>query len=247
LSHQSQDPAFTEKIRQTLSGSYQFNIKTLFARANQVTKKAMWPLVLAMSVFILITVAAVACLILVIDVSPEQIAVHPAGIFLDLAILLIMSPLAAGLKMLGVSAYKNQGLELKQLFKYMSWLVPLALANLLIMTLTKIGLVLFIVPAIYVYIATIFVLMLIADKKMSVLNAFILSCRVVNKYFLGFAGLMGIFALLAVLTVFTFGLALIWVGPLYYITFGILYVDLFDTPVVDETSSSQTNESVFNA
>jgi hypothetical protein len=69
-----------------------------------------------------------------------------------------------------------------------------------------------------------------------------------NQYLLQLTVLFAIFLVLFVIGMLTFGLAFIWVLPLYYNVTGILYNDLFGTDVeAPQTQAGNSEETHFDA
>lgn len=235
------------KLDNALAGRYEFKIMPLLIQANASLKLTMAPMIIALLITLFTSVFTAIILLWVLNIDVEQPIPQPQGALLDVLVLLLLSPLMVGMKMLGARAAVGAPVALNQLFRYVSYFIPLAVANLLIMTLMQVGLVLLVLPAIYIHVATSFTLLLICDKQMGVFSAFVLSAKVVNRYLLQFLALIGVFALLMLLVVFTFGIAILWVGPLYYVTFGRLYADLFGIGLVPESTSNTQSDSLFNA
>lgn len=141
----------------------------------------------------------------------------------------VVMPLIVGIMMLAINYSRGESIEFQSIFKYYNLMGKLALAGILIYIMTVIGFILFILPGIYLSIAYIFTLPLIADKGMDVWDAMELSRKVVTKHWFKIFGLFFILSLLMTLGVLTLGIGLIWAVPLLFVTlFGLLYPMVFD-------------------
>ncbi|QJR79311.1 stress protein [Alteromonas pelagimontana] len=234
-------------LENALAGNYTFNVKDVFVRANRIVKAQIWQLVQACAVLFVVVAVMVSILMHQYSVSDLEQLSQTRRAVIDIVVILVMAPLTTGLMMVGVNAARGRSVAPFDIFRYLSMTVVLALAQLVISILVQLGLALLVLPGLYVFVATSFTLPLIAEKRMGVTSAMLLSCRVINKYLAGFATLFLIFAALLIISLLTFGIALIWVMPLYYVTLGVLYCDLFGEESVLTTSHLPKNESTFDA
>ena len=145
----------------------------------------------------------------------------------------VVMPIIVGIMMLAINYSRGENLEFKSIFNYYHLMGKLALAGILIYILTVIGFILLILPGIYLSIAYVFTLPLIADKGMNVWDAMELSRKVVTKHWFKVFGLFFLLSLFMLLGILTFGIGLIWAVPLLFVTlYGLLYPVIFDE--VDE-------------
>ena len=141
----------------------------------------------------------------------------------------VVMPLVVGIMMLAIDYSRGENIEFKSIFTYYHLMGRLALAGILIYIMTVIGFILFILPGIYLSIAYIFTLPLIADKGMDVWAAMELSRKAVTKHWFKVFGLFIILSLLMALGILTLGIGLIWAVPLLFVTlYGLLYPIIFD-------------------
>lgn len=167
---------------------------------------------------------------------------------LEIVLQLVTAPFMVGIMMAGVKLNAEQAVGVKDLFAYLPQSAILCLTSLMVSIISGLGFALYIIPGLYLLIATNFTLLLVTDKRMSPFNAMLLSMKMVNRYLLSFIALHLIFFVLFMLCIVTFGVALIIVGPLYFNAKGLLYKELFGygdmSAHIPQTESS---ESVFNA
>ena len=178
--------------------------------------------------------------------SIESMQSSNAGL-LDILMLILMTPLIVGFRMLGVKLASDQKASTNELFQYFSLVLILVTANLIISLLMQIGLNFLILPGLYIYMVTQFTVVLIADKRLGLLQSLMLSAKVVNRYLWPFSALFLIFVLMFVLVIFTMGLAILWVGPVYSLVMGRLYADLYGYAEEKNLRPTTKKDSILDA
>ncbi len=235
-------------LERALNGEYRFDFKTLFNRSQSLYKANLLTFLKSTGLLMLIGVGSTLILMSVLNVDPgsvESMQSSPAGM-LDIIMLVIMSPLLAGFRMLGVKLSANKQADTSELGHYFSLTLALVTLNLLTSLLIQLGLMLMILPGVYVYLVTQFSVVLLANRRAGVIQSIILSAKVVNRYLLPFFLLLIIFVLLFTLVFLTMGLAILWVGPVYSLVLGQLYNDLFGEQSKVETETP-SQDSVLDA
>ena len=141
----------------------------------------------------------------------------------------VLMPLIAGIMMLAINYARGERITFNAIFSYYSLMGKLALAALLIYIMTVIGFVLLVLPGIYLSIAYIFTLPLIADRGMGVWEAMELSRKAVTKHWFKVFGLFFLLTLIMAMGALALGIGLIWAVPLLFVTlYGLLYPLIFD-------------------
>lgn len=236
-------------VKRALSGGANINALDAFKRANELTKSSFSVMAAASAIVLIIVmlVLIVSFNILGVPITEYQNVAAEQRAVIDIVLVLLLSPLMAGLLMMGVEKARGHTPHVMHLFNWVKIAVVLALGSLIASLLMQLGISLFIVPGLYIAIATTFTLTLIADKKLNVLNAIVLSVRAVNCYL----GQFIIFFLISILLFMLVGLTLflggIWLIPLYFNAKGILYVELFGSNDASEIESSPQQSSFFDA
>ena len=237
--------------------TYQLDIKSLFERGNMATKKNLPVIIRCMFIILFIILVSFVLFFNIYNIEsvPQLESMQTETYFFNMIVTVVLAPLWAGIAMLAVKTERQQEIRVGVVFNYVPLLLALATAELCISLLTQVGMTLFVIPAIYIFIATSFTKLLIADKQISPFKAIQYSIQMANRYLLQLVVLFAIFFALALLGVLTFGLAFIWIAPLYYNVTGILYNDLFggynDGDADDEAQpvnlNKQTEETRFDA
>lgn len=141
----------------------------------------------------------------------------------------VLMPLIVGVIMLAINYSRGERIEFKSIFNYYHLMGKLALAGIIIYIMTIIGFVLLVLPGIYLSIAYVFTLPLIADKGMDVWEAMELSRKAVTKHWFKVFGLFLLLSIMMGLGALVFGIGLIWAVPLLFVTlYGLLYPLIFD-------------------
>lgn len=141
----------------------------------------------------------------------------------------VLMPLIVGVIMLAINYSRGERIEFKSIFNYYHLMGKLALAGIIIYIMTIIGFVLLVLPGIYLSIAYVFTLPLIADKGMDVWEAMELSRKAVTQHWFKVFGLFLLLSIMMGLGALVFGIGLIWAVPLLFVTlYGLLYPLIFD-------------------
>ncbi len=139
------------------------------------------------------------------------------------AVIIACWPLGAGLTMLGVHRAAGESVQAGMAFGYYGRWLMIAGVNLLVMIFVALGLVLLIVPGIYLAVAYAFALPLMLDRDVGIWEAMETSRRLVQpvwwKFFFMTLAMSGLFAA----SVLTLGIALIWLLPMAFTAYGVVY------------------------
>jgi uncharacterized membrane protein len=142
----------------------------------------------------------------------------------------VLMPLIAGIAMLAINYSRGEEITFKSIFNYYHLTGKLALAAILIYIMSILGFLLLILPGIYLSIAYVFTLPLIADKNLDVWEAMEYSRKMVTKHWFKVFGLMLLLSVIMGVGALAFGIGLIWAVPLLFVTlYGLLYPVMFDS------------------
>lgn len=249
MTDNNQPPANRSPLERALAGEYQFRISQLFAEAQSLYKQHLGLLLKATGLLMAIGLGAMVIMInlLALDMtSMESMQSGNAGL-LDIAMLVLMTPMIVGFRMLGVKLVSQKATSINELFQYFPYILVLVTANLLISLVMQVGLNLLILPGLYVYLVTQFTVVLLVEKRLGLMQSIILSARVTNRYLLPFTLLFLAFIMMFVLVLFTMGLAILWVGPVYSLVMGRLYFDLFGFDDAPQQIHPTKEDSILDA
>lgn len=234
---------------QSLQGDYNFDISSLFRQGWELTQEKKW-IVVQMSVALFaIAMCVVAIAMNAFGITDFRTIEPQLQFYIDMMLTVIVAPFITAIMLTCINHTVGGKSQFSHLFHLLPKALILGLTSLMIAIIIQLGMTLFILPGLYLAIATGFTLTLVAEKGLRPGQAILLSIRVVNRYWLGFIKLYGIFLLLFIASIATMGVLLIWVVPLYYHVKGVLYRDLFGVGVstyIDQNGENK-NESIFHA
>ncbi|WP_417614427.1 hypothetical protein [Oceanisphaera sp.] len=252
------EPRFA-RLQRSLQQGFTLAPKVIFQEAWQRIHGAKMPILLA-------TIGVVGCWLvlnqLLVAVSGDSEEMTWGVSLLGLAISMIIAPMSAALDMMGVHRAVDRPIRPNQIFDYFRFLLPLAVASLLMGIISSLfmplgqmlGLspVLSMLPTLILSVALMFTFPLILDKGMTPIQAITTSLRLFARQWLALLTIHILMLLLFMGAVFTLGVGLIWVVPMYIVVKGILYreacgVEGTDAAPLDPPSSSPTNKDHFEA
>ena len=223
------EPRFA-RLQQSLQQGFTLAPKAVFQEAWQRIHGAKMPILLA-------AIGVVGCWLvlnqLLVSVAGEEEQVSWGVSLLGLGISMIMAPMSAALDMMGVFRAVDRPIRPNQIFDYFRFILPLAVASLLMGIISSLfmplgqvlGLppVLSILPTLVLSVALMFTFPLILDKGMTPIQAITTSLRLFAKQWMLLLSIHLLMLLLFMGAIFTLGVGLIWVIPLYVVVKGILY------------------------
>ncbi|QOL25055.1 hypothetical protein LP316_12175 [Thalassotalea sp. LPB0316] len=249
-------------IEQALKGEYKISPKQVLMEAwrntlrNRASINGGLLIVLLIGVFATMVLAELLGGLEAVNQDPQRLSI------LNLAVTIIIWPFLAGVEMMGIFQVVGLKTESKQVFAFLkrgSWV---AIAALLSSVLVGLGLQLFIVPGIFLAVCFSLIVPLVVEKKLSPLQAIVLSVKVMRfQWFnifavyvpLAFALVLIMIPLSQVTGVATFfALALFifclsYLAPLYFHAKGVLYREIYgmtlnaeSAPSINSTDSSGT-------
>lgn len=231
-------------LDRALEGDYSFDVKAVLKEGWALTKLDNSALLFGMLFVFLVAFIVVS--LAQFFAAQRAIELHDPYFLLGSQVVLtvVTAPFTAALVMMGINNSIGGKSKFSHLFNFVNRTFILLIAILMTSILVDLGLRLLLIPGIYLFIATGFVIPLILDKGLLPSRALVVSIKVVTFQWLNFIKLYAFFALLFLLVVVTFGIALIWVAPFYYNVKGLLYRDIFGVGVEHQvTYPSEQNEA----
>ncbi len=239
-------------LEKGLQGNYDLSVSDLISEAWQMTKGSklvivgsfllVWIIGTVMqnviSLPLSFLIGFIAAFFENIGVKPESKALIVAAVGLTGAFTAILSsvvqaPLWAGLEMIGVRRSVDSHISCRLVFNYFKQFVPLALTWLLITFCTMVGFLFFILPGIYLAVASMLSIQLVADKKLGPWQAFKSSVKAISHKWFHVFWLFIVLGFLVMISAIPLGIGLIWTGPLFIVAKGVLYRNVFG---VDEAT-----------
>lgn len=175
---------------------------------------------------IIATAIAMGILSFVITMVSTELAIASA-VLSQVVQLVVTAPLLAGLFMLGIKRAAGQPVTAFMLLNYFPKTLPLFLAYLLMVLLVVIGLLLLVIPGIYLTIAYAMALPLLVDKNLGIWESLETSRKGITRCWFRFFGFGIIGFVIVLVSAIPLGIGLIWTLPWLYTAMGIVYRDLF--------------------
>jgi len=163
----------------------------------------------------------------------DVIAGGLSSILLQLVIMAVMYPFAAGIIMLGVERSVDLPVSYKSVFGYFTYTLPLLGAAVLMSILVAVGFLLLIIPGIYLSLAYIFVVPLVVEKNLGIWDAMETSRKAVTSRWFKLFFLFLIMSIILIISALPFGIGLIWTYPMAVAMMGVMYRDIFGVEAVD--------------
>lgn len=234
-------------IQKNLSGEYAFDIRALLQFAHQTTIRNWLPILGGATIALVLLMVFAMILLSVFEVTdPFNVPDHTM-MQIEVLATVFAAPLSVGLLLMGLRTAAKKSIKPVDVLSYYPRIFSLGLIGLLISLLTSIGLMLFIIPGLYLYLATGFVLPLMAEKHMRPIAAIQLSVQMVNRYISQFLILFGVMLLSLLVSVLSFGILLLYFVPFFYVLKGKIYMDLFGygeiSDPIDEIEEHKDDET----
>ncbi|QFU75803.1 hypothetical protein EY643_09120 [Halioglobus maricola] len=161
--------------------------------------------------------------------SPEeQVAGSPNAIeqIGNLVSALVLMPITVGLTFLGVAIARGYSPNPKSVLGWYGETLRIFLLAVLMNVMIVLGLLLFVIPGIYLAVSYQIALPLMIDKKLGLWEALESSRKVIGHHWFAVLGYDIVLALLLAISSLLLGVPLIWTIPLAIISFGVLYRNL---------------------
>lgn len=145
----------------------------------------------------------------------------------QVAIGLVTYPLYAGMTIMGIKRSVGDATNAFMVFDYYSKTIAIFLLYLLMMILIAVGLVLLIIPGIYLMVAYSMAIPLLVEKNMGIWDALETSRKAIHKCWFQMFGLYLVIVIIVVVAALPLGIGWIWALPFANIVTGIVYRNLF--------------------
>jgi uncharacterized membrane protein len=214
---QASDPGPSGSLEDALAGRYDFDIGQVMREAWELTrgmKASFWG-----AAIIVYAIMAVFALV-VASVAGKSL---PLRLLTNVAFGTVSPVLFIGIIMMGVRRAAGLPINFATAFSCFDRAVPVFLAGLLTTLLTYVGLILLVIPGIYLVIAYCMTMPLIADRRLPPWQAIETSRKAVTKRWFQYFGLLLVVGLLVGLSALPLGIGLIWTAPWCINVIGVVY------------------------
>lgn len=208
-------------VETALAGQYDFTIGEVLSEAWASINGYKWPYAVITSIYMLIYFGLVVLIAVWFreDIQRAQSLIQLVGF--------LMLPMSASLTMMGLSMASARPITVKQLFAYYNKFFPLVGLQIVMMMAIVLGLVLFIVPGIYLSIALMFAVPLMLEKNLSIVDAFEASRKAVTHHWFKILGVWLVMVVIVFVSILPLGIGLFWTMPMMMAVIGVLYRRMF--------------------
>jgi uncharacterized membrane protein len=204
-------------LEDAVAGRYDFDIGQVLSEAWGLTrgmKASFW------GAAIIVYAILFAFALVVGALSAKSV---PLRLLSNIAFGAVSPVLFVGIIMMGVRRAAGLPISFATAFGYFDLAAPILLAGLLSTVLTYLGLILLIIPGVYLAVAYCMTMPLIADRRLSPWQAIETSRKAVTKRWFQYFGLMIVVGLLVIVSMIPLGIGLIWTFPWAINVVGVVY------------------------
>ncbi|WP_027909109.1 hypothetical protein [Pseudomonas sp. URMO17WK12:I4] len=218
-------------VEQALSRGYDFTIGSLLSEAWQLTKGTKGIIIGGFLIFyvaILVASFVVGAVLGIFSMFSDSLALIIISQLLTTIIASAVSyPFFAGLNMVGIRRAAGQPVSFNEIFGHFGSLVPLLIAAVLMMLLIYLGMILLLIPGIYLAVAYMLAIPLIVERGLSPWQAMEASRKAITQHWFKVFGLFLLLGLIVSISAIPLGIGLIWTIPLFVMVMGVLYRTIF--------------------
>ena len=220
------------------TGVNRIKIGEIFSEAWQKTAGSKGSFLLALGIYVIIY-AALATGSSFISKALTESNLSPlttsfVQFFSSLALLAASTPLWGGLIMMGIKRATGQPVRTTEPLKYFHKTLPLLGLMILMQLMIFIGLVLLVLPGIYLFVSYMMAVPLMLEKNLSPWQALETSRKTITPQWFRFFGFALVLMLLALIAALPLMIGFIWAYPCAMIATGILYRNMFGMRVTED-------------
>ncbi len=157
----------------------------------------------------------------------DQASASLIGSVVQMIISIAIMPVFLGIHILGMRHAEDKPTSSTAIFGYFNKIPVLFLCYFIMMVLVMLGMLLLVLPGIYLMIAYMFAMALVVEKNMPAWRSLETSRKALTRVWFRFFGLFFLVGIINMLGVFTFFIAWIWTIPWSVLTFSMVYTKLF--------------------
>ncbi len=231
LINENQDTGDYGSIDKAISGDYELSIGDVLKESWEKTSGAKWVVHLAFIYYMLVMIGVMVVLGIATSMFIGS-ATSEAGLVImqvvtQVGMNLIMLPMGLGLVMIGIKRSVDAPISSSEVFAHFSKMIRLFATMVLMYLMIIIGLLLLVLPGIYLMIAYYMAMPLVVEKNMSPWQALEVSRKTITHRWFSVLFLLIILAIIMLVSMIPLGLGAIWTLPMMMIAYGILYRNMF--------------------
>ncbi|KIP90489.1 MULTISPECIES: hypothetical protein [Pseudomonas] len=218
-------------IEQALSRGYDFSIGALISEAWQLTKGTKGIIIGGFLIFyvaIFIASFVIGAVLGIFTAFSENLALIIIGQIVTTILASAVSyPFIAGLSMIGIRRAAGQPFSFNEIFNHFGRTVPLLIVAVVMMLLIYLGMLLLLIPGIYLSVAYMLAIPLVVERGLSPWQAMEASRKAITQHWFKVFGLFLLLGLIVAISAIPVFIGLIWTVPLFVVAMGVLYRTIF--------------------
>ena len=218
-------------IERGINGQYQFDISAVISEAWQKTAGAKGTFWLAFLIYVAIAIGismvSQFVLIAVAATSQNEAVIIILSLAEQLVMNLVLMPVVMGIMILGIRRSADVPIAAGSIMGHYSSMWRLFLTMLLIYIMVLIGLLLLIIPGIYLMVAYYMAMPLVVEKGLNPWEAMEISRKTISKRWFTMFFFTIVVSLLILVSAIPLGIGLIWTLPMAMIAYGVVYRNMF--------------------
>jgi hypothetical protein len=219
-------------IEEALARGYNFNIGDLLSESWQKVKGTKGLVLGGFLIYYVVMLAASTVLGMVFGFVGLAGGSGLASIIIGQIVIGIIAaglsyPFMAGVMMIGIRRAADQPVSFNEMFNHFGLFLPLLITGLIMMTLVYLGMLLLLIPGIYLSVAYLLALPLVIERGLSPWQALEASRKAISQHWFQVFGLLLVLSLIMTLSILPLGIGLIWTIPLFTVAMGVLYRTIF--------------------
>ncbi|WP_444903368.1 hypothetical protein ACJJIU_17735 [Microbulbifer sp. CnH-101-E] len=222
-------------LEKGIAGDYSFSIGEAINEGWQLSKgkkRTVWFAIILYIIAIAATsfVAGLLTGYPAFDLTGAASASLSSTIIYNLITGIVGVPLAVGMMMVGIKIARKEETSGTEVFAHFDKIVPLCVTYIIMSILVGIGFLLLVIPGIYLVIAYMLALPLVADQNLGPWKALEASRKAITSNWFAFLGFFIVLILIYLVGGLALLIGLIWALPLASIAYGVAYRKVFGGP-----------------
>ena len=218
-------------IDDAVAGNFEVNMLETLGEAWRGLKGYKLKCHIALALYFLVYIGAFllagALVVGLAATGADQSVVGILSFVMQMAIIAVMLPMGVAVLIMALRHAHQKSVSAGEIFRHFGTTLTLVWCYFLQIIMIMIGLVLLVLPGIYLMFAYMFAMPLIVEKKMGAWHALETSRKAVHKVWFRFFGLLWLISLINLLGVLTLGIAWIWTIPWSVLAIAMVYEKIF--------------------
>jgi len=218
-------------IDDAVAGNFRVNMLETMGEAWRGLKgfklKCHIALILYVLVFLAASLAYGFAVMLLARTGADQSVLGVFGLVFQLVLTMVSLPMTYALFIMAMRHAHSRPVSAGEIFRHFGAMLSLLVAYLLEVIMIMIGLLLLVLPGIYLMFAYMYAMPLIVEKKMGPWHAMETSRRALTRVWFRFFGFVWLLSLINMLGILTLGIAWIWTIPWSLLAMALVYEKIF--------------------